>query len=66
MVLVVLSDAELQGLAGGHIIETEPPMSKVLVQIKFGTREADHSRFSSEVKEKNDDCSGITVTLWPT
>lgn len=47
MVLVVLSDADLWRLAGSHSMKAEPAVTKALVQIKFGSREAEPSRFSS-------------------
>lgn len=49
---MVLSDADLWRLAAGHNMETEPPMSKALLQIKFGSREVEPSRFSSVIKGK--------------
>lgn len=62
--LVIHSDdADLWRLAGDCNMGTSSSMSKTLVQMKFEclSREAEPSRFSSEVKGKNYGWSGMTL-----
>lgn len=60
--LVIHSDdADLWRLAGDCNMETSSSMSKTLVQMKIEGREAEPSRFSSEVNGKNYGWSGMTL-----